>query len=65
MGSYVLELAQQGRVPLHTSLDPDLHLRMPQIRRSDEDDFESSDLEDDVESLLAGSPPFSEHDGAS
>jgi len=44
MGSYVLELAQQGRVSLHTSLDPDLHLRMPQIRRSDEDDFESSDL---------------------
>ena len=65
MGSYVLELAQQGRVSLHTSLDPDLHLRMPQIRQSDEDDFESSDLEDDVESLLAGSPPFSEHDGAS
>ena len=48
LGGYILGLAQQGRVSLHTSLDPDLHLRMPpQTRRPDEDDSDSSDLEDD------------------
>jgi hypothetical protein len=59
LGGYILGLAQQGRVSLHTSLDPDLHLRMPpQTRRPDEDDSDSSDLEDDGESILAGTPPF-------
>jgi hypothetical protein len=60
LGSYVLELAQQGRV----SLGPDFNLFMPQIRRPDEDDSESLDLEDDGESILAGRLPFFDHDGA-
>jgi hypothetical protein len=68
LGSYVLELAQQGRVSLHTSLDSDLssHPRMPhwQIRRSDGDDSESLDLEDDGEFILAGNHLFFDHDGA-
>ncbi len=65
LGSYVLELAQQRKVSLHTSLDPDLHLRMPpQTRLSDEDDVDSLDLEDDGESIVAGVHTFFDHNGA-
>ncbi len=68
--SHVFELTLQGRVPLSTSLDPSLHLRRPQqIRLSNEDTSDFSDLEDDGESIKAGvlpsSSPARAHQGGS